>query len=193
MLRATPAALRWQMVMYHRDALPLKKGRMWHGKWGAMSIRYGRSLVSEKMSGKTLPTMVDRQVLNYMHVSKARNQQIYYSYSRKGPSQYRARIRGSELRRRMDRKIKASFIHFMQFKVMKNLEMRAELTSKYGQAAVNKALGDPALMAAEAKERKWSGIRRKVTAVPTLATAPRYQATMKQIIADRFENRVLMR
>eukprot|EP00758_Cryptobia_borreli_P015645 Tbor_TRINITY_DN6043_c0_g1::TRINITY_DN6043_c0_g1_i1::g.11010::m.11010 len=193
MFKVTLFLQRWQIVLQHRRALPLKHSYNWNGKWGAMHLRYGRSLMSEKISDNKLPTMVDRETLSYVHQIQERQQQMSRSYSQRGPSTYRTKIVAQELRRRMNRKIRLSFIHFMQFQTMKTLEKRAKLTTEFGQGAVNRALGEMSedeYNSPEFKEKKWNIIRRKVTQAPTIVTAPKYIATMKQITADRFDMRM---
>ena len=192
MLRCSLVLQRWQTPLYHKRALAMKPGSSWHGNYGGVSRFFDRTIYSEKLDGTKLVTMVDRECLSYMQKTRTRAYQLSRSYHRRRDTTYRKQELGRELRAMLHRKLRLSFNHYMQFRVMKNLEEKGKLVNVFGQAAVNRALGDLSIEEAENKElreKKWNGIRRKAVQTPMVNMAPKFQATMHQRQADRFDMR----
>lgn len=192
MLRASPILQRWQTPLYHKRALAIKNGNRWHGNFGGVSRFFDRTIYSEKLDGTKMVTMVDRECLSYMQKTRTRSYQLSRAYSRRTDSTYRKQEISKELRAMLHRKLRLSFLHYMQFRVMKNLEDKGKLVNVFGQAAVNRALGDLSAEEAEStelREKKWNGIRRKAVQTPMVNMAPKFQATMHQRKSDRFDMR----
>lgn len=161
----------------------------WHGAHGGVSRFYNRTAMIEEVKSTMPITIVDKQMMRYVHQTKVRHYQLFRSYQQKSNSTENKLREGEMLRRRWHRKLQKSFIAFMQFKIMKTLEDQAKLVNEYGQASVNAALGDPTQLTDADRERRWTGIRRKVHALPVVQTVPKHVATMKQIHNDRFNYR----
>lgn len=96
-----------------------------------------------KPNSGTPITLIDRQMMSYVHRTRERHFQLFRSYQQKTNSTECKLREGEMLRRRWHRRLQKSFIAFMQFKTMKVLEEQAKLVHQYGQASVNAALGDP--------------------------------------------------
>ncbi|KAH9598906.1 hypothetical protein LSM04_003576 [Trypanosoma melophagium] len=189
MLRSTPICHGGYM-MYHRKAMGTMKYSKWKGAHGGVSHFYGRTPMIEEVKRNEPITLIDRRIMHYVHRSRIRHFQLFRSYQQKSSSTECKLREGEMLRRRWHRRLQKSFIAFMQFKTMKVLEDQARLVNRYGQAAVNAALGDPCEAATtEQRERKWAAIRRKVRTLPTVNVVPKHVATMKQIHNDRFNYR----
>lgn len=189
----------------------------WKGAHGGVSHYYNRTAMVEQVqpasrgssgSAAASPiTLVDRQMMAYVHHTRERHFQLRTAYQQKSNATECKLREGELLRRRWHRKLQKSFIAFMQFKTMKVLEEQAQLVHQYGQASVNAALGDPGQgmlrspsggkksevnsgeeAGAEVK-RAFASLHRKVQALPSVAVVPKHVATMKQIHNDRFNFR----
>lgn len=210
--------------MYHRRSMGTMRYSKWRGARGGVSHFYNRTAMVEEVpassrSGASTPiTLIDRQMMSYVHRTRERHFQLFRSYQQKTNSTECKLREGEMLRRRWHRRLQKAFITYMQFETKKVLEKQAELVHQYGQASVNAALGDPhaslglgagaSLGAASesaqhgagssggdgsgsdsVRQRKISVLRRSVTALPSLQMVPKHVATMKQIHNDRFNYR----
>lgn len=177
-------------MMYHRKSMGTMRYSRWKGARGGISHFYGRTPMIEEVKANVPVSMVDRQMMSYVHRSRLRHFQLFRSYQQKSNTTECKLREGEMLRRRWHRKLQKSFITFMQFKTMKVLEEQAKLVSQYGQASVNAALGDPWNANTDAeRERKYVGLRRQVKTLPSIQMVPKHVATMKQIHNDRFNYR----
>lgn len=212
MLRATPIDLGAYM-MYHRRALSTMKYSRWAGRHGGISHFYNRTAMIEEVQGNVPVTMIDRQMMHYVHRTRERHHQLFRSYQQKTTSTECKLREGEMLRRRWHRKLQKSFIVYMQYATMKVLEDQSRLVTQYGQASVNAALGDPYDLpvpssvsarassaaggkppvldqaATEVRERKFAALHRRIRTLPTINVVPKHVATMKQIHNDRFNMR----
>lgn len=187
MIRQTNVALK--LYTYHRNALPIKYGTHWGGKWGAISRFHNRTCMVEAVKPNQPITMIDRDMMNYVHRTKVRHWQLFRSYTWKMPATVRKKLENEFFRRRWQRRYQKSFIAFMQFEIKKTLEEKAKLVNKFGQASINRALGDPANDTEQVADKKWAVIRRQVRTPRITINAPKHVATMKQIHNDRFNQR----
>lgn len=139
-------------MMYHRKAMGTMRYSRWRGAHGAISHFYNRTAMIEEVnpagssgSVRASPvTLVDREMLSYVHRTRERHFQLFRSYQQKTNSTQCKLHEGEMLRRRWHRRLQKSFIAFMQFKTMKVLEEQAKWIHQYGQASVNASLGgDP--------------------------------------------------
>lgn len=177
-------------MMYHRKAMSTMKYSRWNGAHGGLSHFYNRTAMREEVKANMPITMVDRRMMQYVHRSRERHFQLFRSYQQKSSTTECKLREGEMLRRRWHRQLQKSFIAFMQYKTMKVLEDQGKLVSKYGQASVNAALGDPWNCTTDAqRERQYVALRRQVHALPSIAMVPKHVATMKQIHNDRFNYR----
>eukprot|EP00796_Vickermania_ingenoplastis_P000480 gene480-260_t len=209
--------LRGGYMMYHRQAMSTMRYSKWKGSHGGISHFYNRTAMTEEVKRSGMPiTLIDRQMMSYVHRTRERHYQLFRSYQQKTSSTECKLREGEMLRRRWHRRLQKSFIAFMQFKTMKVLEEQAQLVHAYGQASVNAALGDPWQNDAScssqvrlattlgpstgpvestsddqtaARQRKFAVLRRKVQVLPAVNPVPKHVATMKQIHNDRFNYR----
>lgn len=130
-------------MMYHRKAMGTMRYSKWQGAHGGVSHFYNRTAMREEVRRGSPITLIDRQMMAYVHRTRERHFQLFRSYQQKTNSTECKLREGEMLRRRWHRRLQKSFIAFMQFKTMKVLEEQAKLVHQYGQAAVNAALGDP--------------------------------------------------
>lgn len=150
-------------MMYHRKAMGTMRYSRWRGAHGAISHFYNRTAMVEEINGSggkigssSSPsawpvTLVDRQMLAYVHHTRERHYQLFRSYQQKTNSTQCKLHEGEMLRRRWHRRLQKSFITFMQFKTMKVLEEQAQWIHRHGQASVNAALGGDALEKVEGR------------------------------------------
>lgn len=177
-------------MMYHRQAMGTMKYSRWKGAHGGVSHFYNRTAMREEVKPHVPVSIVDRQMMNYVHRNRLRHFQLFRSYQQKSNATECKLREGEMLRRRWHRKLQKAFIAFMQFKTMKVLEDQAKLVNEYGQTAVNAALGDPWNANTDAdREKKFAVLQRRVQRLPTISTVPKHVATMKQIHNDRFNYR----
>lgn len=132
-------------MLYHRRAMGTMRYSKWKGSYGGVSHFYNRTAMVEevKPNSGTPITLIDRQMMSYVHRTRERHFQLFRSYQQKTNSTECKLREGEMLRRRWHRRLQKSFIAFMQFKTMKVLEEQAKLVHDYGQASVNAALGEP--------------------------------------------------
>jgi hypothetical protein len=161
----------------------------WSGKYGGVSRWYNRTAITEEVKGNEPISLIDRRVMQYVHRTKLRHFQLGRVYQEKSRSTEVKLSEGAFLRRRWMRRVQKSFIAYMQYETKNVLEDQAKLVNEYGQAAVNRALGDPVHETEAQKTRKMEAIRRKVRSLPAVPAVPRHVATMKQIHNDRFNMR----
>ena len=173
--------------LYHRRALPVRYGSSWYGKWGAVSRFYDKTCMIETMSGRRSITAVDRDMMNYVHMHRLRHYQMARSYNERTESTWRKNREGEFYRRRWGKKLQASFIAFMQFKTERCLKEQADLVTKYGQASVNRALGDPAFDTKSQKSERFAMLDRRIRAPPPIQPVKKYIATMYQLHPARFD------
>jgi hypothetical protein len=128
-------------------------------------------------------------MMQYVHQTRHRHYQLFRSYQEKTRSTEVKLREGQFLRRRNHRRLQKAFIAFMQYKTKKVLEDQARLVNRFGQAAVNRALGDLETDSPEESSKKMEVIRRKIRTLPSIPTVPKHIATMKQIHNDRFNYR----
>lgn len=188
MIRQSQTLLK-KYAVYHRRAMGTMSYTRWSGRYGGVSRWYNRTGMTEAVKPNEPISLIDRRMMAYVHTTKVRHHQLFRSYQEKQRSTESKLREGAMLRRRWHRRLQKSFITFMQFKMKTMLEEQAALVSTFGQAAVNRALGDPAMEKPESTQKRWDGIRRKVKALPPIMTAPKHVATMKQIHNDRFDFR----
>jgi hypothetical protein len=131
-----------RIPLYHRNAMPLMKGSHWFGKWGATSRFFGRVVMSEQVTPKRTIQAIDRDMLNYVQTQRLRHYQMARSYSQRTLTHERRRAEKVLWQRQWLRKVQLSYKSYMHFATMKTLEEQAKLVHKYGQASVNRALGD---------------------------------------------------
>lgn len=178
------------VIIYHRRALPLGKGIRWAGKFGAVSRFYGRSVMSEPVTKhKSIATM-DREFMNYVHNNKLRHFQLVHSYSFRSYSAKRLLVDTAVFRRQRFRKIQTAFKAYFQYEIKQSLMAQAGLVNLHGQAAVNRALGEP--VSVHERDRLIHAVERRARAVPVVPQVKRHIATMGQLVADRFDMKVRM-
>ena len=184
-------------VIYSRNALPVMHGFTWHGNFGGISRWYMRHCMSEEITaGKSLLS-VDRSMMNYVHANRIRHQQLRHSYSHESPMYRRATSLREFAHRQRIRKIQNGFRAVVHHEIKRTLEEKAMLVNKYGQAAVNEALGDtvarstPNMSAAERTkvEGKINAIHRKVTVPEVQLPVPKHVVTPRQRKPARFDRR----
>lgn len=189
MLQST-TTLRGRFAIYHRNAMGTMPYTKWSGQYGGLSRFYNRTSMAEEVKGNEPITLIDRRMMNYVHQTKLRHFQMGRSYQEKYRTTEVKLREGAFLRRRVHRKMQKAFIAFMQYQIKGTLEEQAKLVNAFGQAAVNRALGDPsATETVEQRARSLEAIRRKVRALPSIPAVPKHVATMKQIHNDRFNYR----
>eukprot|EP00759_Apiculatamorpha_spiralis_P025554 PhF_6_TR28965/c0_g1_i1/m.42238 len=170
--------------LYHQNSLPLNSKRKWYGNWGYKRFAYRPTMVTNV--GQRVLTNVDRDWLHYAMESRLRQWVLYRRVAWK-PTHDRAKENTLFYRRRRVHMINNSFNAFMQYKIMKMLEEQAQCVDKYGQVAVNQALGDTLSSVNEKKKQdRLDTIQRKVLTIPPSRPVTRHVATMYQIHNDRF-------
>ena len=171
--------------LYHPNALPLTSKRKWWGNWGYKRFAY-KPLYVEKMGTHASPLSVDRELLQYSMESGVR-QWVMYRRIRWGPTRDRTREDRLFFLRRRSRMLNRAFNGYMHFEIRKTLQEQASLVDKYGQAAVNAALGSELynLKSAQAKNTL-KGLQAKIYAPPVARPVIKHVITMKQRINDRF-------
>ncbi|CAD2218536.1 hypothetical protein AGDE_04209 [Angomonas deanei] len=183
-------------MLYHRKAMGTMKYSKWQGGHGGLSHFYGRTIMREEVKEGMPVSMVDRQMMNYVHRSRLRHFQLFLSYQQKSHATQNKLREGEMLRRAWQRKVQKAFISFIQFKTMKTLEEQAALVTRYGQASVNAALGEEKQYmetdekgGPDAKKKQFQRLHRQIQRLPSVQPIPKHVATMKQIHNDRFNHR----
>lgn len=131
-----------EIPLYHRRSMPLGKGLKWHGNWGASGRFHGRASQIEAVTPRRSVAAIDRDMINYVHRLRIRHRQMRTIFSRKTPSQMRLFEKKEVHLRAWLRKFQLSYRAYVHYATMRVLREQAGLVNKYGQAAVNRALGD---------------------------------------------------
>jgi len=191
MLRASSSLLASSIPVYSRRALPITKSVKWRGNFGAIGRWHGQVGVTEDLakSGQTIQA-ADRDVMRYLHATKVRHNQMERSYHQRGRSHRITRREQHMWKRRSHRYLLTAFKAYMQFATKGVLQEQARLVTKFGQAAVNRALGQPQ-SEAEAIATATATAKRMKAPAPS-APVPRHRVTMGQRFNDRFDNRYRM-
>ncbi|EPY24075.1 hypothetical protein STCU_07337 [Strigomonas culicis] len=189
MLRASQLLLGGYM-MYHRKAMGTMKYSRWQGAHGGISHFYDRTAMIEPVQNNVPLTMIDREMMDYVHRTRLRHAQLFRSYQQKSNATQVKLHEGEMLRRKWHRRLQKSFIAYLQYKTIMVLKEQAQLVTEYGQASVNAALGEPVhAQAPEEKQRVINRLHRHIHALPNVNPVPKHIATMKQIHNDRFNFR----
>jgi hypothetical protein len=183
MLRATRVSAR-QLTIYHRNAMPIQRVRAWNGNYGAHGRWNGEIGMSEEVTPRKAIGQIDREMLSYVHQHKIRHDQLVRSYHRTGQSAMRRRWLNREAKFRRHKYLSNAYKTYLQFETMKTLREQAQLVTRYGQAAVNKALGD--WESTEQRQQRAALVRRAVRTPPMQAPAPMTVVTRMQHYPDRF-------
>eukprot|EP00760_Papus_ankaliazontas_P002676 PhM_4_TR11228/c0_g1_i1/m.18347 len=170
--------------LYHQRALGVTPKKHWWGNWGYKRFAY-RPIACDQITLKTVITSVDRDNVNYMHKAGVR-QWVMYRRGQWNPSNMRSKRFDAELSRRRHRKISKSMQAFMQYKIMTLMKDQASSVNKYGQAAVNTALGDGGLTSPAMDAKRHGHVLRRARAPPVSSPVIKHIATMRQRFNDRF-------
>ncbi len=171
--------------IYHRGALPLGQGHHWVGKFGAMSRFHDKTIMTAPVTRRKSIATIDREMMNYVHTTRLRHNQLSRSYHHWAPTSKRILADGVMLRRKRNRKLQTAFKAYFQYEVKQILSEQARLVNEHGQVAVNRALGEP-LNEREA-ERRMALVERRVRATPVVPPVKRHIATQFQQHNDRFD------
>ena len=171
--------------IYHRKAMGIGKNARWRGNYGAYGRWHSQQGMIEEVTAKKSVTEIDREMMRYVHQHRIRHNQLFESYHRVTNATRRKKGAVQEFRIRRTRYLQKAFIAYTQFETMKTLKEQATLVSKYGQAAVNDAVGMP--RDTEQRNQRMGLIRRAMRAPVTLNQAPVHVVTRKQHIPERFD------
>lgn len=186
MLRATSKLL--ILPIYHRKALPLRPGGKWSGHFGAASRFHNQIAMSEPVTAKKSIGSVDRDMMNYVHRTKLRHLQLRQTYHRIKRTNQRHIEQNSFYRRKRMRSIQTALKTFFQFEIKTKLQEQAKLVNLYGQAAVNRALGES--VTSQERERRCEIVHKKVTTLPIVPAAKRHIVLQRQYHNDMFDTRL---
>lgn len=184
MFRSTFIA--YELPLYHRKAMPLLKGTKWHGNFGAVANRfYGKTCMTEAITPRRSISAVDRDMMNYVHRLRIRHRQQRRIFSEKGPTMFRNFEKKEYHQRQWLRKLQLSFRAYVQYATMRTLREQAQLVNKYGQTAVNAALGD--YRSEKDKQKMLSTIHRVVRQPPVAGPVKKHVVTRFQRHNDRYD------
>jgi hypothetical protein len=187
MLRLSPTLLGGK-ILYHRKAMALSKRVNWRGNYGATGKWIGKIAMSEEVTNRRSITEIDREMMGYVHANRTRHDQMARSYHEIGKSKQRSRMQNREFYMRRLRYMQTAYKAYFQYETFRTLQQQAKLVTQYGQAAVNRALGDRAVKR-EDRGKRAAAVRRMVRAVPMQSPVPNNIVTRFQHYPDRFNRK----
>jgi hypothetical protein len=172
--------------LYHRKSLPLVKGSFWHVNFGAVSHRfYGKTCMIEAVTPKRSVAAIDRDMLNYVHRLRIRHRQQRRIYSEKSPTMMKNFEKKEVHMRNWLRKVQLAYRSYAQYATMRVLREQAQLVNKYGQSAVNAALGD--FKTEKDKQKMLGMLHRAVRQPPVARPVKKHVVTRFQKHNDRYD------
>ena len=182
--------------IYHREALPIRPNIGWKGSFGAYSRFYGRVAMCDQIegSGRSIGR-ADREMMNYVHLSRERYDQLRYTYQHYSDSEYRMHQKSTELLRLRRRRLNNSFNAFIHYKIKHLLNDQLTLSTKYSQAGINAALGDNAdkNIPLHPNDQMFQSIHKRINRPSALLPVPKHIVTPRQRRNDRFDRRQYVR
>ena len=174
-----------QYPLYSQKALPLTSRRKWWGNWGYKRFMH-RPTMTQAVGPHVNIMNVDREWMHYAMETGVR-QWVMYRRVSWGASHDRAKADTIFYRSRRAKLLNRNFNAYMHFRIRKLLEEQANLSNKYGQAAVNQALGSELSDLKQSTEKKkWENIRFRIQKLPPSRPVTKHIITMRQIHNDRF-------
>lgn len=178
------------LPLYHRGALALGKGAPgFTGNWGARGKFVGKIGQVEVVTSRRSIAAIDRDMMNYVHRLRIRHRQMRRIFSQKPPAMNRIFEKKEVHMRAWLRKFQLSYRAYVHYATMRTLKQQAVLVNKYGQAAVNRALGDYVGGAGEqeGKSRLLQTMHRAVRTPPNAKPVKKHVVTRFQKHNDRFD------
>jgi hypothetical protein len=141
--------------------------------------------MTEEVTSRKSITQIDNEMLSYVHATRIRHDQLMMSYHRIPPTRRARLFKSREAKTRRSDYLRKAYKAYVQFETMKTLRSQASLVSTYGQAAVNRAVGD--YRTQEERQQRMGLVRRMVNAPRVTQAPPKHVLTRKQAVAHRFD------
>uniref|UniRef100_A0A7S1PKC2 Uncharacterized protein n=1 Tax=Neobodo designis TaxID=312471 RepID=A0A7S1PKC2_NEODS len=171
----------------NRRNMGLGKGVSWRGNYGAFGRWAGRVGMVEEVSAKKSITQVDNEIMDYVHKTRIRHDQMMTTYHGMKRSRQIAIWNARAAQRRWHTKMYRAYQTFVQYETMKTLKEQAGLVTQYGQAAVNRAIGDYKTL--DERKQRATLVKRLVSAPTVIKSPTPHVLTQRQAVAHRFDRK----